>query len=73
MKPSWWALLLRFDDPLMPIVGAISIVLGFAKVRLAENVSYGLGRVSLTPIGGRAAVVWAWWEAFSVGIAALFR
>ena len=36
----------------MPVVGAISIALGFAKVRLVENVSYGLGRVLLTPVGG---------------------
>ena len=52
MKPFWCASLLFLGHPSMPVVGAISIALGFAKVRLVENVSYGLGRVLLTPVGG---------------------
>ncbi|MGK4277495.1 hypothetical protein, partial [Escherichia coli] len=51
-------------------LGGKSIGLGFANVRLSENVSYGLGRVSLTPIGGLVAVVRAWCESLSVCIAA---
>ena len=37
-----------------------------------ENVSRGLGRVSLA-VGGLGAVVWAWCEAFLVGVVAPFR
>ena len=53
----------------MPLSGN-NIAFRFANVPLTENVSYGLGRVSLMPIGGWAAVVWVWWEALSVCIAA---